>query len=69
MTAEQIAALKRERSDKRRYIRLRPSGYGSWATFTPSEAQHVMADLEDYEADEVWMTQSEFEALTEFGGW
>ena len=69
LRTEEMMRAKQARTDKRRYLKVRPSGFGSWATMEPAEAQAVMTDLEDYEVAEVWMTAAEFEALPDHGGW
>jgi catalase len=69
MTAEQLAAKKRAKRDKLRYVKLRHKGALGSCTATPREAEAMMADDPDLTGEDVWMTQDEFEALPEFGGW
>jgi hypothetical protein len=60
------------KNDKRRYVRLRLKDDPKSATCTssPEEAADLMADDPDLEiCGEVWLTQDEYEALPEFGGW
>lgn len=58
--------------DKRRYVKLRlkDDPKSNECTCTPEEAAQLMADDPDLEiCNEVWLTQAEYEALPEFGGW
>lgn len=62
------------RNQPKRYVKLRPPGFGSWAIMEPKEADAMLAvtsvaDECDYEIAEVLMTQAEFEALPDHGGW
>lgn len=58
-------------TERTRYIRMRPKSGGAWCVCDPSEVDDIRdgAPEEEYEAEEVWMTDAEYEALGEFDGW
>lgn len=67
-TSEQMAAEKRAKTDKRRYVALRLRGSGPKCIADPVEARAMMFDDADLTGEDVWMTVAEFEALPDFGG-
>lgn len=58
------------RNQPKRYVKLRPVGFGSWCIMEPKEAAAAVAENPEcaHEVAEVWMTPSEYEALPEFEG-
>jgi hypothetical protein len=67
-TSEQLAEQKHQARAKRRYVRLRLGDSGPSCIVHPPEAEAMMRDDADLTASDVWMTQAEFEALPDFGG-
>jgi hypothetical protein len=70
-TTEQLAAQKRAKTDKQKFVKLRPIGETPWCVCEPCEVSDMLegADPAEYEQVEVWMTQADYEALKEFEGW
>lgn len=69
-TTEQLAAQKRVATDKKRFVKLT---YGRESCVClPDEAEYMLDGEEDpsqFRREDVWMTEAEYEALPEFGGW
>lgn len=67
-STEELAAQKAAARDKRRYVKF--SCDGSHCIVTPDEADQMAKDGDwgEYQREDVWMTEAEFEALPEFGG-
>lgn len=65
--------VQRTADERSRYIRMRPKDGGDWCwcVCDPCEVDDIRdgAPEEEYETEEVWMTDAEYEALGEFDGW
>lgn len=68
LTADELVAEKRAKTDKRRYVALQLRGAGPKCIADPVEARAMMFDDTDLTGTDVWMTVAEFEALPDFGG-
>lgn len=52
--------------DKRRYVKLKHDGAS--VILDPAEVTDFMDGNDDYEVEDVWMSDAEYEALPEFQG-
>ena len=70
MNVEQLQQQKAAVSDKHRFVKFRPIE-GAWCVMKPSEYDAMThgEGLQTYEVLDIWMTDAEFDALQEFGGW
>lgn len=68
---EEMMRLKQRKTDKRRYLKIRPKDHGPWAVVQPQELAGMFHDdaASEYEIVETWMTIEQYEALGEFDGW
>lgn len=68
-TMAQLAAEKRAKRDKRRYIRMTMDGASCISE--PDEVKDILTgdDMAGCTLTEVWMTQQQYEDLPEFSGW
>ena len=70
MSTEELMQAKRAKTDKKRFVKL--TMYGSSCTCRPADVPDMMTGREPDDPmtqTDVWMTQAEFEALPDFGGW
>lgn len=68
VSAEQLAAQKAAAGDKKRFVRLRVQGSSGIAVVRPDEVSDF-CDGEEYIQEDVWMTESQYQALPEFEGY
>lgn len=68
-SADELAAQKRAKTDKKRFVKL--TLWGSSCICRPTEVADMLEGREPddpIKQQEVWMTEAEFEALPEFQG-
>lgn len=68
LSSEQLAAQKAAARDKKRFVKL--SYNGSYCIFPPDEIPEWPEDDDAVPTmEDIWLTQDEYDALPEFGGW